>query len=375
MGLLSQTKDLFENYFNYDTITRFEINDKEFYPELTLDLVPEVQNLTKLKDIYPEIKVFDQRLIKEGINSFSDSALRDMALDSKFEEMHEVFGTEKFIKSCELLRGRQSYDCLDSRKGINMNTPINTLTFSLILSNKTRNSLKFKGCHREKFDKIRISLLDIGRVSLAINDCEEGIFKRFECLIEERITTRLSFRTFSVKKVSKPQDNCVNDARYPFWNYYSGSCINDCLLFYSNLTFGCLLNDINLFHLEFEFHVSYLGYRICEQRMNLNESMAIKDIKDYCISFCLPKCETINFDTKVEKKSYQSRETIIEVHPLKSRHMEYIETLKTDFNQLIYNCGGIIGLWFGLSSINITDLLTILWSVWLRLWRCIRKLH
>ncbi len=103
--------------------------------------------------------------------------------------------------------------------------------------------------------------------------------------------------------------------------------------------------------------------------------MAIKDIKDYCISFCLPKCETINFDTKVEKKSYQSRETIIEVHPLKSRHMEYIETLKTDFNQLIYNCGGIIGLWFGLSSINITDLLTILWSVWLRLWRCIRKLH
>jgi hypothetical protein len=109
--------------------------------------------------------------------------------------------------------------------------------------------------------------------------------------------------------------------------------------------------------------------------MNLNESMAIKDIKDYCISFCLPKCETINFDTKVEKKSYQSRETIIEVHPLKSRHMEYIETLKTDFNQLIYNCGGIIGLWFGLSSINITDLLTILWSVWLRLWRCIRKLH
>jgi hypothetical protein len=50
--------------------------------------------------------------------------------------------------------------------------------------------------------------------------------------------------------------------------------------------------------------------------------------------------------------------------------MEYIETLKTDFNQLIYNCGGIIGLWFGLSSMSIAQLFTIISSVHLS----IRKL-
>ena len=31
-----------------------------------------------------------------------------------------------------------------------------------------------------------------------------------------------------------------------------------------------------------------------------------------------------------------------------------------DLNQLIYNCGGILGLWFGLSSLSIDDLFTIL---------------
>jgi hypothetical protein len=35
----------------------------------------------------------------------------------------------------------------------------------------------------------------------------------------------------------------------------------------------------------------------------------------------------------------------------------YIETLKTDFDRLIYNCGGILGLWFGLSPINAADLI------------------
>jgi hypothetical protein len=152
--------------------------------------------------------------------------------------MNDVFGTDKFIKSCELLRGRQSYNCLDSRKGINMNTPNNELTSFPILYNKSRNSLKYKGCHREKYDKIRISLLNIGGISITLNDCEARILSGFGYLIEEKSTTILSFSSFSVKKISSSQNKCTDDAlhRY-FWNYYSGSCINDCLLFYSNKTF------------------------------------------------------------------------------------------------------------------------------------------
>jgi hypothetical protein len=140
------------------------------------------------------------------------------------------------------------------------------------------------------------------------------------------------------------------------------------IVYYSIPTkhFGCLPNHLKQIHLEFEFHISYLGYRICEQTTNSNGLMAIKDIRDYCKVICLPKCEAINFVTKVEKKSNNSSQTIVEMHPLKSRHTEYVET---DFNQLIYKCGGIIGLWFGLSSMSIAQLFTIISSVRLSIWK------
>jgi putative component of membrane protein insertase Oxa1/YidC/SpoIIIJ protein YidD len=46
------------------------------------------------------------------------------------------------------------------------------------------------------------------------------------------------------------------------------------------------------------------------------------------------------------------------VIPKKSPHIAYIETLKTDINLLIYNCGGVIGLWFGISPITAVDLIS-----------------
>jgi hypothetical protein len=68
IGLLFQMKDLFVNYFKYDAITRIEINDKEYCPELTISLGPIIQNLTKLKDIYPGYeKLIDQLLIEDGL--------------------------------------------------------------------------------------------------------------------------------------------------------------------------------------------------------------------------------------------------------------------------------------------------------------------
>jgi hypothetical protein len=37
--------------------------------------------------------------------------------------------------------------------------------------------------------------------------------------------------------------------------------------------------------------------------------------------------------------------------------MAYIETLKTDLNKLFYNCGGVLGLWFGITPIKAVDLI------------------
>jgi hypothetical protein len=73
-------------------------------------------------------------------------------------------------------------------------------------------------------------------------------------------------------------------------------------------------------------------------------------ITKHC-KFCKTKCNLINFCTKIEVSKYVLNITVLEVIPMKSRKA-YIETLKTDINRLIYNCGGILGLWFGISELK-----------------------
>jgi len=349
------------------------MNDKKYYPEFTLGLVPTIQNLTKLKNFYPKYKrLIDQEIAKHGLNVYSGQILRGMALNNSFDKLNGIFGTDKFIKSCELIRGKQSFNCSNSINGIHMNTPSNTLTFYPLLHNKTVSFIKNKVCHREKFDKIKLTLMDLGSIQIEIGDCELQTLYGYQCLIEQKLTTRLSFSTYSVKKNSNSRNKCVNDAHQPYyWKYFSGSCINDCFLFHSNRTFGCLPSDYKLIYLKFEFHITHLGYKICNHSIDSTE--LLDNIDEFCENFCLPKCETIHLEVKVDKTSNKSKETIIEIFPLKSRHLEYVETLKTDFNQLIYNCGGIMGLWFGLSSISIADLFGILNSIGLKLGRFVRK--
>jgi hypothetical protein len=76
------------------------------------------------------------------------------------------------------------------------------------------------------------------------------------------------------------------------------------------------------------------------------------------------KCETIYFNNNIIIREFSkvSNDTILEFSLSKSPRFEYSDTLSVDLNQLIYNCGGIIGLWFGLSPISIDDLIRILSS-------------
>ena len=74
------------------------------------------------------------------------------------------------------------------------------------------------------------------------------------------------------------------------------------------------------------------------------------------INYCKNKCKNVNLETKVSYIKSFSNETILEIIPSKSPTIVFIETLKTDFNSLIYNFGGFLSLWFGLSPIKAIDL-------------------
>ena len=80
-------------------------------------------------------------------------------------------------------------------------------------------------------------------------------------------------------------------------------------------------------------------------------------MEEQCQKICKPKCNSLNFDTKIQVSKQVSNKTILEIIPKKSPHIAYIETLKTDFDRLIYNCGGVLGLWFGITPMKVVDLL------------------
>ncbi len=97
------------------------------------------------------------------------------------------------------------------------------------------------------------------------------------------------------------------------------------------------------------------NYKICERCASLADIYS--PITNQCEKICKRKCNSLNFDTKVKVSKHDSNKTILEIIATKTPRIAYIETLKTDFDRLIYNCGGILGLWFGITPIKAADLI------------------
>jgi hypothetical protein len=103
------------------------------------------------------------------------------------------------------------------------------------------------------------------------------------------------------------------------------------------------------------------GYRICAKNISVNKSVLIEwEIK--CSKVSSIGCKETHFDYQI--KFYRKLDENITTKrinfiPTKTAHIEYLEQFKIDLNQLIYTCGGIVGLWFGLSPNQISNLILI----------------
>jgi hypothetical protein len=64
-------------------------------------------------------------------------------------------------------------------------------------------------------------------------------------------------------------------------------------------------------------------------------------------------------------KSLNMIQIKLEVIPKKSPRIAYIETLKTNFDQMIYNCGEILSLWFGILAMNTENFFKFLFRIFI----------
>jgi hypothetical protein len=168
--------------------------------------------------------------------------------------------------------------------------------------------------------------------------------------------TTVSFSTFLTKKLRSNETECISEKNQKdFSEDYIEFCRHDCVLHKINHLCDCVpVNDV-----PFLFNKNFLknNYKFCENCSVSLDNSKVFSIKKQCQKICKPKCNSMNFDTKIQVSKHVSNKTILEIIPEKSPRIAYIETLKTDFDQLIYNCGGILGLWFGITPIKAADLI------------------
>ncbi len=85
-----------------------------------------------------------------------------------------------------------------------------------------------------------------------------------------------------------------------------------------------------------------------------------KRAQKFCKTQCLQYCNQINLISELEYSlsTNKSEDILINIIPVNRLNIRYIETFQTDINDFIYELGGTIGLWFGLSPVSLFDILS-----------------
>jgi hypothetical protein len=173
-------------------------------------------------------------------------------------------------------------------------------------------------------------------------------------VMNENSETNIYYSSYSTHRLNTFQHKCINarDERLIFSTLEVEDCMTDCFLQELNRTYGCV--DINNFNLQLNInkHLVSIGYRICPQLIRNYETIE-NAITKKCKEKCWPECNQLYFQTKSDA-NYMIKK--MNLFPLNKPHVRYTETMRTDINQLIYTLGGIIGLWFSVTPLDLTDL-------------------
>ncbi len=119
-----------------------------------------------------------------------------------------------------------------------------------------------------------------------------------------------------------------------------------------NQTYGCIPVRCITLLVDLDKFILNRKYQFCDFDF-ISYYTESRKIISSCIDECVFRSEAHYFEQTHQTLQSVNNETILEIIPKKLSHFKYIETPKMSFEQLIYNCGGILGLWFCLSPKNL----------------------
>ncbi len=346
------------NYSKYETITRLEVKHQNLLPLIRTRIYPSPLNCKYLIETYPEIKKtlknidfgesFDCSKYENDFLNIYQRVLMKHLSKSEIERLRYFVDTIEIIDSCHIIIDSKSIKCQKSDSGIHINSGI-SLTEIIKLKSTQMNSTNMALIREKNLEKVVLKFKGHGiyAIFFKIGFLPLYVKNTDTLLIQKNMTTRIYYSSYSMKFVST-ENGLTSD----FSEEYQYNCSDDCFMNHFNQTYGCIpFLNISLI-INLKKYIYNHKYRFCDSDF---ESNLIQNafIMYKCLNQCLYKSEYKYFDTTTESIQSVTNETIVEIIPKNSPHIRYIETLKMDFNKLIYDCGGTLGLWFGLSPLSL----------------------
>jgi hypothetical protein len=352
--MLIQVIEIISSYFDYEIVTRFEVQQIKLLPNIVLGFVLIPNNLNKLIEIYPEMK---QKIHKYKewnsrdrikLHTIYRLYLLQLLFDNRLNDFHRIIETNKFIQTCQL-KVDNDFELKNCTQG----------DFGIIYQPYKPTILMNRFNYSESFDKNKIEKITFVLNKFNYNRAVVELFlsyghtvPKISVIIASKMKTTITFSSFLVKKLRSNQIECIpEENEKDFTEEYFNFCIPDCHSNLFNESLGCVPINGHFFNRKL---LQNYG-KFCDFSPVYNISLG-KSVEIHCKKICKPKCNFVNLDAKVRVFERVLNETVLEVIPKKTPRIVYIETLKTDFNRLIYNCGGILGLWFGISPIKAVEL-------------------
>jgi hypothetical protein len=243
-----------------------------------------------------------------------------LLIDKRLNDFYRITELNKLIKSYQIkIRDDSNLkNCIQEDFGI-----MNDNLHSIILMNRLDFSQLI---HKNKIEKITFVLNSSENVLVSdLHLALSQTIPRTQLYITPNVKTTVTFSSFSVRKLRFNEIECISEENQKdFSQEYFDFCENDCICDLYNQSFGC----VSIYDAHFFFNRYFLKYKFCDNfKVNQNFS-SIDSISQQCHKICKPKCNLVNFDTKIEVS------TVFEVIPKKSPRIAYIETFKTDFDQI-----------------------------------------
>jgi hypothetical protein len=382
--LTAQLIPVFQNYKESKILTKVEILKDIYLPQLKISVPFEnyyTKNVNEMKNLYRKYgynaKFNETKNNSHYINSrIASQYLVDLLKENKFEQFSKFLNPTFIIKSCIIYSNRGEFDCGQISSGFDFKKikgklSVSINTYGLLLfsnSNKAQKVFMSQLKIIENLEKVSLKIKRMKELFASISLDNETPSQASLALLDDKKYLSFYYSTNIIQKINSVDYRCNKDKNdvLLLTDDYTFDCFEEEKLRILNKTNGCLSLEMYGKHISvgLENDLKTNKYKLCPEMNQINNQTIDLDKLKY-INNCTKYCKNfvMRADMKFSISTNYSEDVIVNLIPKVKFNLKYSDYYQISFNKFIYDCAGILSLYFGLSSVQLVDLLTyfILW--------------